>query len=84
MTDKQRHALLIKHASAIVEHFDSVQILATREDGGSTRSYAAGRGNYYARRGSVEEWLTREQEETRVDVWPEDFDSGEDWKGAGI
>ena len=47
-------------ASALIEHFDSVQILVTRHCDDGTRDTAAfecGLGNLYARLGQVREWL---------------------------
>jgi hypothetical protein len=60
MTGAQELALVKQHISQLMEHFDSVQIFATRfdgEDDGNTRSVQAGDGNYYARYGHVVSWL---------------------------
>lgn len=46
----------------LLKHFDTVQIFATSVDSqGDTYSYASGDGNYYARRGQVDEWLRIQQ-----------------------
>ena len=62
----------VKNAvAALAEHFDTVQIFATRYDGGEgngTRRWQHGRGNWFARYGQVHEWLEREKETTRLDV----------------
>lgn len=44
----------------IAEHVDTVQIFVTMHDGGEkiTGCYEAGIGNFYARQGQVQEWLT--------------------------
>lgn len=60
--DEMRTKIIESHAAQLSEHFDSVQIIVTAidpEEG--TGIYRAGRGNYYARIGAVEEWLRREK-----------------------
>jgi hypothetical protein len=51
--------------------FDTVQIIATRHDlseaDGTSLAYS-GSGNWYARIGSVREFLIRWEEDSRVDV----------------
>lgn len=60
--DKTRKLkILDSHASQLAEHFDSVQIIVTDfcpQTG--TGSMEVGRGNYYARYGSVREWMRDE------------------------
>lgn len=48
------------------EHFDSVQIFVTKviEDG-QTAAVQKGCGNWYARRGQVQEWVAKEDEGSR-------------------
>lgn len=46
----------------IIEHVDSVQIIVTFHDGENTSSYDKGAGNFYARQGSVEEWITMQRQ----------------------
>lgn len=72
--------LLEAHAARIMEHFDSVQIVATRFDGESqtTDVFRAGGGNYYARLGSMKEWLINEEERLRLDVEPSVIDEEDD------
>lgn len=54
--------ILKAHAVAMSEHFDSVQIIATKlMPDGSTRMRPYGEGNWYARYGSVRDWLKREE-----------------------
>lgn len=60
MDAEQRHKILSAALTALSEHFDTVQIVATRvdPDGGTTDLYANGMGNEYARIASMDEWLT--------------------------
>lgn len=52
---------LIAATSRLAEHFQNVQIFASNHDGiGGTTYYHHGSGNYFARRGQVQEWLTLE------------------------
>lgn len=72
--------LLESHAARLMEHFDSVQIVATRFSGESqeTDVFRAGGGNYYARLGSMKEWLINEEERLRLDVDDSSFDDDDD------
>jgi hypothetical protein len=45
----------------IAEHFESVQILATRVEGEQTMRCFRGSGNYYARLGMAREFVTEDQ-----------------------
>lgn len=66
-------ALLDKHCAQLGEHFDTIQIFATRYDeGGNTINACYGAGNWYARLGQVQSWLEKKNEEARVEVRPED------------
>lgn len=71
-------AILEKHAAHLMEHFDAVQIVATRssEDEGSA-FLECGMGNHFTRRGLVEEWLLREKEKSRIQVNQEAADGDE-------
>lgn len=67
-------ALVDKVVEQLGEHFDTVQIFVTcHESGeeGGTVSCINGSGNYYARVGLVNEWLTKEDEKTREYMRPE-------------
>jgi hypothetical protein len=51
------------------EHFDSVRIFVTsrcEKEPTNWNCYSEGRGNYYAQRGQIEDWIVREQERTRI------------------
>lgn len=55
--------LLDKHAAELSEHFDSVQIIATKLlPSGKTVLYASGQGNYFARQGSLTKFLEAESQ----------------------
>lgn len=51
----------------LLEHFDSVQIMVTRQNGGErkTGSYECGGGNFYARLGQIQEWISIQDEYQR-------------------
>ena len=60
MTDQQDHDnnerealmhFMRSTAAKLGEHFGSVRIIATRENGGSTESLIVGSGNYFAQFG---------------------------------
>jgi len=64
-----------KHAEALGEHFDSVQIFTTRHEpttAGGTATVQYGVGNYYARYGQAREWVLKQDEWTRVEARKED------------
>jgi hypothetical protein len=52
-------ALIQAQADRLGEHFDSVQIIATKIYSGNDDyvRFNAGNGNYYARLGSTDEWV---------------------------
>ena len=59
-------ARLKQHAAAMAEHFDTVQIFATRhEQNAGTVHCAWGSGNFYARAGQVAAWLAKQDEDER-------------------
>lgn len=67
--------LLKKAAESLGEHFDSVQIFASRhepETENGTVSCNEGTGNWFARIGQVREWLIRRDEESKEAVRKED------------
>lgn len=61
MTNKEfrehSEAIVDKAVTALMGHFDAVQIMVTREDGDSTMYCGRGKGNYYARLGMVQTWI---------------------------
>lgn len=58
-----------KVAQVLGEHFDTVQIFATRHEPGAkdagTYRFSAGCGNWYARYGQVREWMLMQDEMAR-------------------
>jgi len=60
--------LLDRAIAPLMEHFDTVQIVVTRLANDGTMLAARGRGNWYARVGSVRDWLVSEDENTRHGV----------------
>ncbi len=51
MTTSEAAKILEEAAMRVGEHFDAVQILATWNEQGETRSLNRGTGNWYARQG---------------------------------
>lgn len=60
MTSEQAKELLDGCANKIGEHFDAVQILATRMVGEKTHSLYRGVGNWHARQGMAHEFIVSE------------------------
>lgn len=68
---KDRDMKLLKsHTLQLMEHFDNVQIFATRQDseGNGTITADFGGGNWYARYGQIVEWTETQNERARVNV----------------
>ena len=68
---EQELEMLVKAARNLSEHFDSVQIFASRyqpNDGeGTTLTMDSGVGNWHTRYGQVREWLIKADEQGRID-----------------
>jgi hypothetical protein len=75
-TDKNKDWEIVRKAmEQIGEHFDNVQIFATRhESGKGTINIHMGNGNWYARYGQVKEWIVKEEEDSRQSVREENDD----------
>jgi hypothetical protein len=69
-TTNEQDMLRIKNAvEQLGEHFDAVQVFATRHEHGiedGTLSFRYGSGNFYARIGQVSEWLEEMNEDARI------------------
>jgi hypothetical protein len=67
--DERDTAVLKSHIARLMEHFDSVQIFVTRHENatGRTCGKRRGDGNWYARFGTVREWVTQQEEQMRMD-----------------
>jgi hypothetical protein len=68
MTTGDHEEQLIDAAlKTLSEHFDGVQIFATRyESDGNTLNIARGHGNFFARYGHVQEWVIGQEELQRA------------------
>lgn len=66
--DSPDEGLLEKHAAELSEHFDSVQIFATRLEPKSTRYWSHGEGNYFTRYGQVLDWMRRQDEQRKQEM----------------
>lgn len=62
-------SIIKSHVAQISEHFETVQIIATRHDAehGGTVMASWGEGNWYGRFGSIKGWITQQEEQTRID-----------------
>lgn len=67
MTDDQRKQYIDKRVAEIMEVCESVQVSATFKDTDNnvTVCYHTGAGNFYARLGSVQEFLIKQDEYIR-------------------
>ena len=61
-------------ATVLIEHFDAVQIFASKHTSTGTVAHHHGKGNYYARRGYVQTWLLKENEISRTETHEESED----------
>ena len=82
--DPQAIARLANRAAAALERAgtESVVIIVTFscDNGESTRHHKTGKGNYYAQRGSVIEWIDMTREQPQPAAPPPD--PGDEWKNA--
>ena len=70
ITMEELNELVDLHAAQLAEHFDSVRIFCTKHDSehlglSNTQAYSKGRGNWYAQRGQIQDWLVGSNEMTR-------------------
>ncbi len=79
MTDTEKqHAddnyeRLRRACQVLIEHFDAVQIFASRDVAGSgTLGLHCGVGNFYTRRGQVSDWIVKQDEVARMEQRGED------------
>lgn len=76
--DEQREFdvnLLKKHSEQLSEHFDTIQIFATRHmpaELNGTRTVEYGSGNWYARYGQAKLWTVRHDEMERKSAAQDD------------
>lgn len=70
-----------RHVDALGEHFEAVQILASRTTVHGTESVFLGSGNWYSRTGMAADFLKRDEATTLADKMPKPPpEEGEDWK----
>lgn len=74
MTDDERLDVLKRHTAQIMEHFDAIQIFATKENAEeqTTTVMSWGGGNWYARFGQVQEWIVQQNARAEIKVRRED------------
>ena len=74
MTDKADQVCKIVDSmvAQLMEHVSSVQIFVTFPEGEKTLGLNAGHGDWYARQGVVREWVTQDDERTRLTVRGDD------------
>lgn len=63
MTPNQLNAELEAFCSKMSEHTESIRIVTTFAQDGMTASSSHGRGNWYAQKGSVSDWIKRADNE---------------------
>ena len=54
-----------RHVAQLGEHFESIRVIASRNQDGKTITYSSGAGNFYAQLGSVRDWLVRQEARSR-------------------
>ncbi len=58
MTRQEAYELVAQHVAQLAEHFDSVQVLASRmNEKNETEACIDGSGNWYARQGLAQEFI---------------------------
>lgn len=86
MTPQEKEKLVDDHVAKLMEHFDAVQILVSGVMYNGTESVFRGGGNWFARQGMAQEFITRDHAETnahkikQVLPQPPPDDEGEEWK----
>lgn len=67
--DTDRLAKMADDAAAVLcEHCDSVQIIVTYRDGKEAGAFGRGAGNWFARYGSVVDWVDRQKADSQVSI----------------
>lgn len=54
-----------RHVAQLGERFDSIRIIASRQQDGKTITCSSGAGNFYAQLGSVHDWLIRQDAQSK-------------------
>lgn len=66
--EKRDIALLDGAVANLMEHFDAIQIFATRFVGGQTESCQRGGGNWYARKALTRDWVLRSDQQEICEI----------------
>ncbi len=75
MSVEDQFQIVQRHVESLGEHFDTVQVFVTSHEGEQgTFTIQLGSGNWYARAGQVQEWLTKTNERTKQVVRHEEND----------
>lgn len=76
MTPDENLAVVKRHVAMLMEHFDSVQVFATKsnDEDETTFSVNYGSGNWYARYGQVQEWMVQQASRADAQIRKEDDD----------
>jgi len=79
MVNSSDNTVLGKHCDMLMEHYDSVLILATTHNikDNATDFFWESRGNRFANSGAAQAWLTRDVEEN-INSFQKDKDEEED------
>lgn len=72
MSDDPDIVRLDRLLAQLSEHFDSIQIVATRHNGDNTIAVHRGTGNWFSRYGAVVEWVDFAKERVAAKVRRED------------
>lgn len=54
-----------RHVAQLGERFDSIRIIASRNQDGKTITCSSGSGNFYAQLGSVRDWVIRQDAQSK-------------------
>jgi len=67
LSDEEALKVLDSNCAQLMEHFDSVRIFVTKHDSliQTTQVATRGKGNYFASRGYIQDWITQQDENTR-------------------
>ena len=78
MNNDEMLKIIEGYCSKLMEHFDSVQIFATKYEGEKevTRNIANGKGNWFSRIGQITDWLNKEKA-CSIESVIEDYDDDE-------
>jgi len=79
MIEERDLKIIEQHLCQLGEHFDSVQIFATRHDpeAGGTVNAQMGSGNWFTRYGQVREWIIKEDARARAEALAQGEDEEE-------